>query len=134
MNPHAYDPERERQWAEQRHACLLREFIANPELANHVLAALAQHWQPMPDRRDPTREAYGLRLRADLAEWIAADPKEGANLLDRWDRIQVHTRREGTDPNYARAIRLEARKLWAQRQPIGPDSPAQEQTQWQEST
>jgi hypothetical protein len=105
MNPHAYNPDRERQWAEQRHACLLRTFIARPEFANAVLVIMA---------RKPERETYARQLRVDLVEWIAANPREGADLLNRWDQIQPN----GDDPNYAHAIRLEARRTWARNQPV----------------
>lgn len=112
MNPYQTTPEQEALWAKQRHECLIRAMIQNPTLANRVLAEKSEYWKEKDERNQKAVE-YGKRLFEELAQWIAKQPLEGRSLLDRWDRIQRHERRNGNlDPNYAEAMRERARQIW----------------------
>jgi hypothetical protein len=118
-----YDPEQEQCWAAERHSCLVRACIADPALANGVLATRLNY--VIVELNKAERQSIGHALFEDIADWIAKNPFQGKKLLDQWDRIQPKSRRDHLDPNYAEPLRRRARQIWLQ---------LNEETECQDST
>lgn len=108
--------ELERKWAVEKHECLIRELIRTPSTGNLMIAGLMQYWKRKEDR-DEDKESYGKRIMADIAQGIAAMSVEQARkVLDGWEDLAPHKRREGMDPNYGSTIRQKARAAWLELQ------------------